>query len=209
MARAAVSSGSGRRENAPCQRCLCLLAAAVVLARIGLVVGPVVVGGRLDHRGCPGTPCRPGAGATAGAAASGEELEPAAAVACPGAAGPAPGSFLVVGRCVQAPGVVLPGVAVSVFAAGERSRDPLTATHSGVDGLFSLPIVPAGQLLRVELTAPGCAAGVVEQDDVAVGDRVDLGDVWLPAIARLRGEVVESSVCAACDRAAAAQRASR
>ncbi|MFO1029913.1 MAG: carboxypeptidase-like regulatory domain-containing protein [Planctomycetota bacterium] len=166
-----------------------LLAAAVVLVGIGLVVGwswsEVGAPPRASEHAGPA-----GAGA-ATATASGEEREPAAALA--GATEPAAGSFVVIGRCVQAPGVVLPEVDVALFAGGGRSREPLAITRSGADGRFSQFVAPTGQALRVELTAPGRASVLVEQDDVAPGGRWDLGDVWLPAIGRLRGEVVESS----------------
>jgi len=166
-----------------------LLAAAVVLVGIGLVVG-----WSWSEVGAP--PRAPenagssGAGATA-ATASGEEREPAVALA--GATEPAAGSFVVVGRCVQAPGVVLPEVEVALFAGGGRSREPLAITRSGADGRFSLFVAPTGPTLRVELTMSGRASVLVEQDAVTPGSRWDLGDVWLPAIGRLHGEVVEST----------------
>jgi len=167
-----------------------LLAAAVVLVGIGLVVGwswsEIGAPRRVPEAGSA-----PGVGSRADVP-SHDEREPATAGPT-SAGGTAAASCLVVGRCVQAPGVVLDEVSVAMVADGERGRVPLAATHSGADGRFALSGAPAGQPLRVELTAPGRASVVVEQHEVAPGSRWDLGDVWLPELGRLRGEVVETS----------------
>lgn len=167
-----------------------LLAAAVVLVGIGLVVGwswsEIGAPRRVPEAGSV-----PGVGSPADASSHGEREPANAGPTSPG--GTAAASCLVVGRCVQAPGVVLGEVSVAVVADGERGRVPLAATHSGADGRFALSGVPAGQPLRVELTAPRRASVVLEQHEVAPGSRWDLGDVWLPELGRLRGEVVETS----------------